>query len=553
MYKKLISLFICVIIFISSSVLISSKESTNRSNYSHTVFAGAALTQGCSPCHYWNQEIFSVYNSSEYDFQYASMIVYDKQGDVLIREAYDWDSYYGITTYPSTIFDGNYQRINGNHSDLLLGKINASGNRTVANISANITLNWLGNATINVNVTIKNNDSISYNGSIRAFVTEIVSRYNTVFGDPFHFGFLGFALIGNISIDPGETYTNSTNWNGNDHEDEHGNDFGDINSHNIKVILAVYNENDGYVDESNSAIIPNHPPSIPSNPYPANGSTGVDVNVDLSWFCEDSDDDPLTYNVYFGNNSPPPKVVDNQSDTTFNPGFLNIYTKYYWQIVVWDNYNESTTGPIWDFTTRINNPPNVPDKPTGPSNGSRGVEYTFFTRTTDPDDDQVFYKWDWGDGNISEWIGPFIHDTQASACYKWHKSGDFKLRVKAKDIVNSESNWSEAKDIHVVKPDLEIGNISGGLSKIKVSINNNGDGEAINLSWNINLYGGFFIRGQESSGNILKIKPGEQFNITSNRIFGIGRTEVAVTVETSDGDSLKKTENGLVFLFIIKV
>lgn len=41
-----------------------------------------------------------------------------------------------------------------------------------------------------------------------------------------------------------------------------------------------------------------------------------------------------------------------------------------------------------------NHPPNSPGKPSGPSSGKPGVEYTFSCSSTDPDEDQLFYKWD---------------------------------------------------------------------------------------------------------------------------------------------------------------
>ena len=561
MSKKFIFILIGIILFSSFTGALSSSKTTTKlfkeinrePDYSHTVFAGIALTQGCVPCHIWNQEIYDAYTSGEYDFHYSAMIVYDKDGDVLNREAYEWDSEYGITTYPTSIFDGDYVRIIGNNPEEIPDALNNSGNRTVANITANLTLTWLGNATINVTTTIHNNEAIQYNGSIRAFITEIVSRYKTAQGDNFHFGFLDFAFKENISIAAGGFYTSSTNWNGSEHEDEHENDFGDINAHNIKVILAVYNNNNGYVDETVAVNISNHPPYEPSDPYPVNGSTDADVNIDLLWKSGDPEDDPLTYDIYFGDTNPPPKVVSNQTNATYDPGTLNISQTYYWKIIVWDNYNTSTTGPLWYFKTRFNEPPETPEPPSGPTNGTARVEYTFYTTTTDPDNDQIYYMWDWGDGNFSEWIGPYTEGKIASASHIWNQSGEFKIRVKVKDILNYESNWSQPLTITIVKPEIEIRNIKGGIFKIKAAIHNIGEGEAIDVKWNMNLIGGFILRGHQSSGTITSIPPGEEINITSKRIIGIGRIDVVLTLELPDGTTHKKTENGIIFLFLIVV
>lgn len=561
MFKKLISLIVITILITYTPTAISLSEfsytsnikSSDNTNFTHTVFGGIAFTQGCGPCHDWNQIMFDTYESENYDFQYASMIVYDKNGDVLIRKAYDWDSNYEISTYPTSIFDGDYERIVGNHPELLNNSINTTGSRNVSNIIGNVSMNWVGNASVNISYSIKNNESSTYNGTIKIFMTEIVSRYKTSLGDPFNFGFLDFPIDENISIESDETYSNSTIWNGNEHEDEHGNDFGDINAHNIKIILVVYNETTGYAEETVFSDITNTPPIKPNEPYPANGSTGVDINVDLSWICEDPQDDPLTYDLYFGEDSTPPKVASNLTNSSFDPGKLNITQEYYWKIVAWDNYNASTEGPIWYFKTRINTPPANPKQPDGPSDGSVGVNYEFSTKTTDMDNDQVFYKWDWGDGNYSDWLGPYLQNTEAYGSYAWSDGGNFSVRVKAKDIVNSESNWSNATSIHIVKPKIEIDKIKGGISKIKVTLNNIGDGEANEINWKINLIGGFILRGYESSGTISKISPEEQYNITSSRIFGLGRTDVKVTIETSDGNVINKTENGIVIFFFVRV
>jgi hypothetical protein len=118
----------------------------------------------------------------------------------------------------------------------------------------------------------------------------------------------------------------------------------------------------------------NQPPYVPSNPNPANGSTGVLVNADLSWSGGDPDPgDTVTYDVYFGTSSSPPKVVSNQSGLSYNPpGDLLYNTLYYWRIVAWDTHDASAVGPLWHFTTIGNQPPYVPSNP-NPSNGSTGV------------------------------------------------------------------------------------------------------------------------------------------------------------------------------------
>jgi hypothetical protein len=138
--------------------------------------------------------------------------------------------------------------------------------------------------------------------------------------------------------------------------------------------------------------VANQPPNVPSNPTPSNGSTGVSVNADLSWTCSDPDGDSLTYDVYFGVGSSPPKVASNISVSTYDPGPLSYSTLYYWKIVAWDSHSASAAGPLWHFTTHINNPPNTPNNP-DPENGATGISVNTNLSWSggDPDGDSVTY------------------------------------------------------------------------------------------------------------------------------------------------------------------
>jgi hypothetical protein len=101
----------------------------------------------------------------------------------------------------------------------------------------NMNVTWEGNAKITVTVHIKNNENLFYLGILRAYVTEIVSRWNDQRGNPFHFGFLDFALKRPIFIRPQKTYTTTVTWDGAASHD--GQTFDDITADNIMVIATV--------------------------------------------------------------------------------------------------------------------------------------------------------------------------------------------------------------------------------------------------------------------------------------------------------------------------
>jgi len=109
---------------------------------------------------------------------------------------------------------------------------------------------------------------------------------------------------------------------------------------------------DSMFEEYGTVVVPpNNPPDIPSDPNPEDDATDVDINADLSWTGGDPDSgDTVTYDVYFGTMSSPPRVVWGQSGTTYDPT-LAYSTQYYWKIVAFDNHGASTSGPIWSFTT----------------------------------------------------------------------------------------------------------------------------------------------------------------------------------------------------------
>ena len=94
-----------------------------------------------------------------------------------------------------------------------------------------------------------------------------------------------------------------------------------------------------------------------------------------------------------------------------------------------------------------NLPPEKPAKPTGRASGEPGNIYMYSTTTTDPDDDGLYYLWDWGDGNFSEWVGPYTSGSTATAQKSWPVKGSYSVRVMAKDTVGHESPWSDPLDV----------------------------------------------------------------------------------------------------------
>ncbi len=189
----------------------------------------------------------------------------------------------------------------------------------------------------------------------------------------------------------------------------------------------------------------NQPPNIPSDPDPPDDATYVDVDADLSWNCSDPDGNNLIYDVYFEADDSTPDILvsDDQTDTFYNLVSLKYETTYYWQIIAKDEHGASTPSPIWRFTTieePQNQPPIKPETPWKKSKVDKSL--TFCTETFDPDGEQIWYWWEWGDGEHSGWFGPNQNNETACATHSWKESGPYTIKVKAKDVFDAESEWA---------------------------------------------------------------------------------------------------------------
>jgi len=99
-----------------------------------------------------------------------------------------------------------------------------------------------------------------------------------------------------------------------------------------------------------------------------------------------------------------------------------------------------------------NHDPNTPSTPSGPSTGYTGTSYTYSTSATDPDGDQVYYKFDWGDGTNSGWVGSYNSGQTGSASKTWTSPGTYSVKAKAKDTHEDESGWSSVKTVTITNP-----------------------------------------------------------------------------------------------------
>ena len=243
---------------------------------------------------------------------------------------------------------------------------------------------------------------------------------------------------------------------------------------------------------------------------------------------------------------------------------------YAWMMSSWDNYDRgqnygsSDGGLTWHYSITeddeivdycfktygyINFPPEKPETPDGKISGKVGDEYYFSTSTMEPDGELVYFMWDWGDGNYSSWLGPYESDQIINVSNIWHYEGEYEIRVKAKDIYDIESEWSDLLPVSMPKSSVypsisELNNITieikGGFG-LTIIIHNNGN-TTIQSIITITIDSLFLFMGSETSTTLTIAEGASETMRTGTGIFGFGKVDVTVEIE-----DIIKSRSGYLF------
>ena len=103
-----------------------------------------------------------------------------------------------------------------------------------------------------------------------------------------------------------------------------------------------------------------------------------------------------------------------------------------------------------------NTAPSVPTIIDGTTEGRPETIYEYTALSTDPDEDKLYYLWDWGDTTTSGWIGPYDPGVQSTVGHYWKKIGVYTVRVKCRDEHGSESNWSKNISVDINRLTLPL-------------------------------------------------------------------------------------------------
>ena len=401
MKVKIITILICTLMLSTFATAFSSEktqieppnnETTNR-DYSHNILGEYFTMTTCVPCKYAHAALKDLYKNDYHPFYYITY-VYNKNSHSKQRK-----TELGISASPTVAWDGGYDSdIGGTSNETEKTRFNESiiecGNRNVKDIDLNLNVEWLGAVNnepedgetgvpieqkmkwtiseMDIDVEIVNHETSQYNGHLHVQVTEINSSwYVDKWGLPYTFEFKDYAYNSDVTINAGDSWDQTINWDGTEHDDgeDPPNYFDDLTQDNVMVIASAFDkDNEKYVDEV----------------------AGVVAGFDT---------DPKRFDLYFGNINPPPLVLENTTITEYSlHDGLNFSETYYWKVDVRNDKGEMDYGDIWSFTTRGNNPPNMPSSPQ-PWNESidQSIKSNLSWTGGDPDGDDVTYDVYFGD------------------------------------------------------------------------------------------------------------------------------------------------------------
>ncbi len=214
-------------------------------------------------------------------------------------------------------------------------------------------------------------------------------------------------------------------------------------------------------------------------------------------------------------------------------------------------FTTTTDGSSWGNIYKIAGENQAPTTPEikGPERGRVNITYLFTVdNVEDPEGDDIYYQFQFGDGTITPWIGPFIsgEDIKIPLEHAWKKPGDYTVHVQAKDM-RGTTTPSVTQDIHI--DFLEINAVSGGLG-ISAMIKNAGHFSK-DINWTVELIGGTFPGfhiNKRMSGSLESVNPGESTVAQTPMIVALGKFKIVITA-TCPGEKITETFNGTALFF----
>ena len=98
--------------------------------------------------------------------------------------------------------------------------------------------------------------------------------------------------------------------------------------------------------------------------------------------------------------------------------------------------------------------------------GLTAIQYTFQAKLTNRSIPTIYYKFNWDDGTMSDWMGRYEPGELCNATHSWKESGIYSVKVKASDMTGWESDWTEPRLFYIPKNPRMLSIVEGMLNLI---------------------------------------------------------------------------------------
>ena len=180
---------------------------------------------------------------------------------------------------------------------------------------------------------------------------------------------------------------------------------------------------------------------------------------------------------------------------------------------------------------KVNNAPEIPTI-SGPDSAAVEQAITFTATSTDPDEDSIAIRFDWGDGAISDWSNFVLSGQSVSMSYTYSTTGTYYVKAQAKDINGAISDWSSTHKIVIY---------SGQTEQITWTKTYGGSNDDCGCSVQQTQDGGYIIAGVTcsfgaGSTDVYLIKTDANGNVEWTKTYGGSDEDYGYSVQqTQDG------------------
>jgi len=171
------------------------------------------------------------------------------------------------------------------------------------------------------------------------------------------------------------------------------------------------------------------------------------ADVTLSW-DQNVEPELAGYRIYYGTARGSYSVqIDVCNVTKYKVTGLMAGKTYYFAATAYDTsgYESGYSTQVSYSVPSANVAPPTPTTPSGGGAAPVNTAITFSTSSSDPNGDNLQYRFDWGGGELSMW-------GSTSQSHTWSEVGQYAVKAQARGSLGVESNWSGATTVIIFNP-----------------------------------------------------------------------------------------------------